>query len=209
MQKTKQSETQFLWQKCSQSLKKKKKKKTLSHAFLKYPPNPENIYITITGQSSFTKVNQIHLSYRLQAKSLLNWNYAFIHKATNTLFQRNQGPNIYAVLFCKYHEASVFKYYRQLDGCTWMIKTPSSRTAPSYRLKSNKRIIRNQGRPDLKLQVFKLLVGLHFSQGQIQMCICVYISDGFYIDILFSVLCQIKKKIRVWEFCPANNYVLF
>lgn len=67
----KQSETQFLGQNRSQSLGGKKKK-TLLHAFLKYPPNPENIYITITGQSSFAKVNQMHLSYRLQAKSLLN-----------------------------------------------------------------------------------------------------------------------------------------
>ena len=68
----KQSETQFLGQNRSQSLRKKKKKKTLSHAFLKYPPHPENIYSTITGQSSFAKVNQMHLSSRLQAKSLLN-----------------------------------------------------------------------------------------------------------------------------------------
>lgn len=35
------------------------------------------------GQASFPRVNQIHLFYKLQAKSLLNTNFVFIHKATN------------------------------------------------------------------------------------------------------------------------------
>ena len=83
---------------------------------------------------------------------------------------------------------------------------PSSRTAPSYRLKSNKRIIRNQGRTDLKLQVFKLLTGLHFSHGQIKMSICVYTSDTALQ--WHQLLRFVNKKVCVWEFYPVNNYVL-
>lgn len=85
---------------------------------------------------------------------------------------------------------------------------PSSRTAPSHRLKSNKRIIRNQGRTDLKLQVFKLLTGLHFSQGQIKISICVYLSETASTMTTFAHLDVSNNKICVWEFCPANNYVL-
>lgn len=80
---------------------------------------------------------------------------------------------------------------------------PSSRTAPSYRLKSNKRIIRNQGRTDLKLQVFNLLMGLHFSEGQVK--IYIYASSVTFFPQLF--ICQIKKTC-VWESYPANDNVL-
>lgn len=138
----------------------------------------------------------MHLSYRLQAKSLLNWNYAFIHKATNTTFQRNQSPN---VMWCYFANNTRKPQYLNITdnlmvALEWSNK-PSSRTAPSYRLKSNKRIIRNQGRTDLKLQAFKLLMGLHFSQSQIKIYICVYISDTASTITSFSQICQIKKCV--------------
>lgn len=78
---------------------------------------------------------------------------------------------------------------------------PSSRTAPSYRLKSNKRIMRNQGRTDLKLQVFKLPTGLHFSHGQIKnLYLCLYLIQLLQWHPFLRV---VNKKISVWEFCPA------
>lgn len=93
---------------------------------------------------------------------------------------------------------------------------PSSRTAPSYRLKSNKGIIRNQGRTDLKLQVFKLLTGLHFSQGQIKIYTYVYISDTTSTMTSFSQICQIKKYVLgnsaqlIIMFCSkdASNWIM-
>lgn len=74
---------------------------------------------------------------------------------------------------------------------------PSSRTAPSYRLKSNKRII-NHGRTDLKVQVFKLLTGLHFSpRPNKNLYLCLYLSDTTSSMTSFpqSFICQIKKYV--------------